>query len=165
MVTLKEDIKAGSEWIVEAFAYDGFKLDYTIESLVEVDRFFKENMKNDKPKIDGRLYGKGFGPKLFSIGSYIGETIIKNVNSAEWITDDNDELGEVNVSIKLPNDIYIWPIQKVMKRFKNGSEDSIYPYVHSFTNEFTKLPFKKEFWEVIAETDEVEKIKPWWKFW
>ena len=122
-------------------------------------------MKNGQPKRGGRLYGKGFGPKLFSIGSYVGETIIKNVKGSEWITDDNDPQGELNVYIKLPNEGQIWPIQKVFKRFQNGSEDAIYPYVHMVTKEFTSLPFKEEFWTLTAQKDEAEQTKPWWKFW
>jgi hypothetical protein len=65
MATLIEDIKSQSQWIVKAFAADGFKLDYSIDSIIEVDRFFVANMKNGQPKKGGRLYGKGFGPKLF----------------------------------------------------------------------------------------------------
>lgn len=165
MATLKEDIQAQSEWLVKAFAADGFKLDYSIASIIEVDRFFAVNMKNGQPKKAGRLHGKGFGPILFSIGSYVGETIIKNVPGSEWLTDDSDPQGELNVSLKLPDDIEMWPIQKVMKRFKNGSEDAIYPYVQMVTQEFTKLPFKEEFWMLTAEDDKAENTKPWWKFW
>lgn len=130
MGTLKEDIQSQFEWIVKAFAADGFVLDYTIDSIVEVDRFFMKNMENNQPRKGGRLYGKGFGPILFSIGAYVGETIIKNVKGCEWITDDNDPQGELKVTLRLPKNGNIWPIQRVMKRFENGSEDSIYPYVH-----------------------------------
>ena len=165
MATLKEDIKSQSDWIVKAFAADGFKLDYTIDSIIEVDRFFTRNMKNGKPRKGGRLYGKGYGPILFSIGSYVGETIIRKVKGSKWITDDNDPQGELTVSLKLPDGGEIWPIQKVMKRFQNGSEDAIYPYVHTAIKEFTNLPFKEEFWALTAETNESEKTKPWWKFW
>jgi hypothetical protein len=136
-----------------------------LDSLIEVDRFFSQNMKAGKPKQGGRLYEKGFRPKLFSIGSYVGETIIKNVKGAEWITDNNDPKAELNVFLKLPNDGQIWPIQKVMKRFQNGSEDAIYPYVHMVTKEFTNLPFKEEFWALTAENYEQEQTKSWWKFW
>lgn len=136
MPTLKEDIKSQSDWIVKSFQADGFHLDGSMGSIIEVDRFFTKNMKNGQPKKGGRLYGKGFGPILFSIGSYVGETIIKNVKGTEWITDDNDPQGELNVSLKLPNGEEIWPIQKVIKRFQYGSEDAIYPYVHIVTKEF-----------------------------
>ena len=54
MGTLKEDIKTQSDWIVKAFAADGFKLDHTIDSLIEVDRFFIANMKNGQPKKGGQ---------------------------------------------------------------------------------------------------------------
>lgn len=165
MRTLIEDIKAQSEWIIKAFSADGFKLDYTIDSIIEVDRFFAKNMKNGKLRKGGRLYGKGLGPKLFSIGSYVGQTIIKNVKGSKWVTDVNDQQGELNVFLQLPNDGQIWPIQKVMNRFQNGSEDAIYPYVHMVTKEFTNLPFKDEFWTLTAETIEPEQTKTWWKFW
>ncbi len=136
-----------------------------MDSLLEVDRFFIKNMRNGKPKKGGRLAKKGFGPILFSIGSYVGETIIKNVKGSKWITDDTDPEGELNVSLKLPNDGEIWPIQKVMKRFQNGSEDAIYPYAHTVTNEFTKQSFNEQFWTLKAENNEPENTKPWWKFW
>jgi len=165
MGTLKQDIKKQSDWIVQAFAADKFKLDYSMDSLIEVDRFFNKNMKNGKPKKGGRLAKKGFGPILFSIGSYVGETIIKNVKGSKWITDDNDPEAELNVSLKLPNGGDIWPIQKVMKRFQNGSEDAIYPYAHTVTKEFTKKTFNEKYWTLTAEDEEKDKTKPWWKFW
>jgi hypothetical protein len=165
VATIKEDIKAQSDWIVKAFRADGFYLDGSMDSIIEVDRFFTLNTKEGKPVKGGRLHGKGFGPKLFSIGSYVGETITKNVKGAEWVTDDNDPQSELNLYVKLPNDGQIWPILKVMKRFQNGSEDAIYPYVHALTKEFTNLPFNEEFWTLTAEIDEPEPTKYWWKFW
>ncbi len=165
MATLLEDIRSQSEWIIRAFAADGFKLDYTIDSIIEIDRFFSKNMKNGQPRKGGRLYGKGYGPILFSIGAYVGETIIHNVKGSQWITDDNDPQGELKVSLKLQDGTELWPIQKVMRRFQNGSEDAIYPYVHMVTKAFTNLPFNEEFWKIPADTAESGKTKPWWKFW
>jgi hypothetical protein len=133
MGSLKEDIKTASDWIVKAFEEDGFKLDKSIHSLLEVDRFFNENMEHGKPKRDGRLDGTGFGSILFAIGAYIGETIIQNTKGTQWITNDNDIDGEINISLKLSNGTIIWPVQKVMKRFQNGDQDAIYPYVKIIT--------------------------------
>lgn len=167
MGTLKEDIKTQSDWIVKAFEADKYKLDYSIGSIMEVDKFFFKNMVNGKPKKGGRLSKKGFGSILFSIGSYVGETIIKNVPGTEWITDDNDPQGELNVSMKLPNGEEIWPIQRIMKRFLNGSEDSIYPYIHMATKEFTDHTFDDTFWKLEEEIEHEDEhiTKPWWKFW
>ena len=152
-----------SEWIVEAFEADNLKLDYTIGSIMEIDKFFFKNMVNGVPKRGGRLAQKGFGSVLFSIGSYVGETIIKNIPDSEWITDDKDPQGELNVSMKLPNGAEVWPIQRIMKRFQNGSGDSIYPYVHMATKEFTNHTFDKEFWNL--EEKYGKSNSPWWKFW
>ncbi|MGE4346879.1 MAG: hypothetical protein AB7D46_05635 [Flavobacteriaceae bacterium] len=166
MGTLKEDIKTQSDWIVKAFEYDGLKLDYTIESIVEIDRFFAINMKDGKPKKGGRLSKKGVGGVLFSIGSYVGETIIKNSKGTEWLTDDNDPQGELKVAMKLPDETIIFPIQKVMKRFQSGTEDSIYPYVISVTENFIKPNSEIDFWKIISEAAKIEiSKKPWWKFW
>ncbi len=165
MGTLKEDIKSQSDWIVKAFAADNFKLDYTMDSIIEVDRFFAKNIRNGQPRKAGRLAKKGFGPILFSIGSYVGETIIKNIKGSEWVTDYNDPKPELHVSLKLPDGGEIWPIQKVMKRFQNGSEDAIYPYVHAVTKEFTNQPFNEQFWTLTEEKEEQEKSKAWWRFW
>jgi hypothetical protein len=167
MGTLKDDIKKQSEWIAAGLNLEGYKLDFTIPGIMEVDRFFAANMIQDKPRKGSRLAKKGFGPILFSIGAYVGETIIKHVDGAEWITDDSDPMGELNVSMRLPNDTELWPMQRVMNRFVNGPGDSIYPYVHMATKDFTKLPFQEEFWEILrkAEEEEPEPAKPWWKFW
>ncbi len=165
MGTLKDDIKSQSDWIVKAFAADKFTLDYSIDSMIEVDRFFVKNMKDGRPKKGGRLAAPGFGPILFSIGSYVGETIIKKVKGSEWITDDHDPQGELTASIKLPDGSIIWPIQKVMKRFENGSEDSIYPYVYYVTKDFTNEEFNNQFWTKTGHQSQDDNSKRWWKFW
>jgi hypothetical protein len=42
--------------------------------------------------------------------------------------DDNDPQGEINIAIRLRDGTILWPVQRVMKRFKNGVEDSIWVY-------------------------------------
>src|SRR3954471_22839770 len=108
MATLLQDIKAQSEWIVKAFSVDNLKLDYSVRSLIEVDKFFNKHTKNGKAIKGGRL-SKNLGPVIFSIGSYVGETIIRNVPGAIWQTDDNDPQGEITASIKLPDETIMWP--------------------------------------------------------
>jgi hypothetical protein len=67
MATLLQDIKAQSEWIVKAFSADNLKLDYSVRSLIEVDKFFNKHTKNGKAIKGGRL-SKNLGPVIFSIG-------------------------------------------------------------------------------------------------
>ncbi len=166
MGKLKEDIKTQSDWVVKAFEYDGLKLDYSIESIIEIDKFFAINMKDGKPAKDGRLSGQNVGGILFSIGSYVGETILKNIEGAEWLTDDEDPQGELTIALKLPNESIIFPIQKVFKRFQNGKEDSIYPYIKTVTENLIQFPSDTDFWNSITQVENREhSTKKWWKFW
>ena len=138
-----------------------FLILFTIPLTIEIDKFFYQNMSGNAPKRGGRLYASGYGSILFSIGAYVGETIIKNVPGSKWITDDSLEEGELVVSVILPDGSEIFPVEKVMKRFKNGPEDAIYPYVHQLTHKFTNQEFKDTFWALNEEITQ----KKWWKFW
>jgi hypothetical protein len=158
MGTLKEDINKQADWIVKSFAEDKLRLDYSITSLIAIDKFFLKNTVDGKAKPGGRL-SKNMGGIIFSIGAYIGNTIIKNVPGSFWETDDEVAGGEIDVAVKLPNDIVIWPVQRAMNRFKNGGEDSIYVYGYEITKEFTGEKFDGSYWEITKVT------KPWWKFW
>ena len=157
MGTLKEDINEGSEWIVKAFKADKLNLDYSIRSFIEIDNFFNKHTSNGKTKQGGRL-SKGLGSIIFSVGSYIGNTIIKNVPGSVWVTDDGVPEDEINISVELPDKTIIFPVQRVMKRFKNGDEDSIYVYGYQLAKDFTGEAFDETYWKKI-------KRKPWWKIW
>ncbi len=160
MATLLEDIHKQSEWIVKAFASEKFRLDFSIDSFIEIDRFFNKYVKDGKG-IKGGILEKNYGPILWGIGAYVGETIIKVVPGSIWIADDDSPEGELGISVKLPGDILIWPVLRVMKRFKNGEEDSIYVYGHQITVEFTGAEFNSSYWDLNVN----KQSKPWWKFW
>ena len=128
MATLLEDIRKGADWTVRAFAELGRNLDYSLESLKDIDLFFDGQTENGEVKPGG-LLEKNFGYKIFAIASYVGETLIKNCPGSKWLTNDNDPQGEINIAVKLGNGHMVWPGQKVFKRFKNGKEDSLYGYV------------------------------------
>ena len=164
MAKLLQDIKTQSEWIAEAFAADKLKLDYTIRSFMEIDRFFNEHSKNGKAVEGGRLT-QSLGAIVFSLGSYVGQTIIKNVPGAVWQTDDNDPEGEITASVKLPDGTIIFPVQRVMNRFQNGPEDAVYVYGHQVTKDYVNEPFDKSFWDMVPEKKDGGSPKAWWKFW
>lgn len=129
MSTLLEDIHQGADWTVRAFAELGRNLDYSLESLKDIDLFFDGQTEKGEVKA-GSLLEKNFGYKIFAIGAYVGETLIRNYPESVWITDDNDPQGEANMSVKLGNGHMVWPGQKVFKRFKNGNEDGLYGYAY-----------------------------------
>jgi hypothetical protein len=162
MATLLQDIKTQSDWITKAFAADKLRLDYTIRSFIEIDKFFNKHLKEGKAIKGGRLT-QNVGAIVFSLGSYVGQTIIKNVPGAVWQIDD-DSGGELTASVKLPDDAIIFPMQRIMNRFQNGSDDSVYVYGHHVTKDFINEPFDQSFWDIASEVNDKTK-KPWWKFW
>jgi len=163
MATLLEDIKKQSDWTLKAFKSDGIELDYSIGSLIEIDRFIQKFTKDGQPIKGGRL-SKNLGGTIFSISAYIGETFIKNVPSSKWITDDNDPKGEINIAVQLGNGITCFPAQRLIKRIQNGLEDGIYPYGVRVTNQKADEKYDGAFWGIEEEVKPMEPRKPWWKF-
>ena len=108
MANLHNDIKKSSAWAVKAFAEDNLRLNYTIDSFKDIDKFFDLHSTNGTANEEGRLTNN-LGSTLFSIGSYIGETFIRLVPGSVWVIDNNDPKSEINagsefiVSIPLKN--------------------------------------------------------------
>lgn len=122
--TLAEDIPEAAEWVVKALNTSGYKADYSLESMKEIDRFFDE-----QSGPDGILKNNRTGWILFSLGSYVGQTIIK-LHGGKWITNDNDPEGEINIAVETADGVTVWPVIRCMKRYQNGPEDGIYAYVY-----------------------------------
>lgn len=120
------DALRAAEWIAKAMTSSGYGLDFSVKSLEEVDRFFEEQAPNGAPRPDG-LLGKDLGARLFAIGAYVGEVIRRQVGG-EWKADDSDPEAEINISVRVNTGAVFWPVQRVMKRFKNGAEEGIYAY-------------------------------------
>jgi len=120
------DARDSAEWIAKALNSSGYKADFSISSLKEVDRFLEEQAPKGVPKPGG-LLGEHLGSRVFSLGSYVGEVLIRNAGG-NWKGDDSDPEAEINLAVQFRNGSQAWPIQRVMKRLRNGSEDSVFAY-------------------------------------
>jgi len=120
------DIDLGADWVSNAMTQSGYKADFSLESLKEIDRFFDDNSKNGKP-TPGGILSEDIGMRMFSIWAYVGEVLKRNIGG-EWWGDIKDFMVKVNVELRLENGSTIWPMQKVGKRLANGPEDSIFDY-------------------------------------
>ncbi|MBD5141878.1 MAG: hypothetical protein HDT25_10805 [Ruminococcus sp.] len=110
----------------------GYKADYTLESMKEIDRFI------DEQSVENGIISLNRGKIIFALGCYVGETVIR-LYGGKWHTDDNDPQGEVNASVETGSGVFICPMQRVMKRLMNGSEDGIYVYVYALSPNAEKL--------------------------
>ena len=129
--TLLQDIMTSKDWVAKALNSSNYKADFSINSLKEIDRFFDEQNTPDG------IINRNRGQILFALGAYIGEVII-SVCGGEWLTDDNDPQGEVNIAVRLKDGNIIFPVQRAMKRYMNGKEDSIYDYGYILSQNSSK---------------------------
>lgn len=120
------DVQSAAQWIAVALNSSGYRADFSFESLKEIDRFLDEQAPRGRPTPKG-LLSESLGARLFALGSYVGE-VIRREAGGTWQGDDADPRGEINVSLRLNSGSTIWPVQRVMKRFKEGPEESIYAY-------------------------------------
>jgi hypothetical protein len=124
--TVVSDAEKAANWIVTALAASGYRVDFSMESLQEIERFFTEHSNEGKPKAGG-LLSQDIGARLFALGSYVGE-VIRREGKGEWVVSDGDPQAEINIAVRLPPDVLLWPVQRVMKRLRNGPEENIYHY-------------------------------------
>jgi len=126
VASLTDDVLAGSEWISQALRSSGYLADFSPASLWSVDRFLDDHAPAGQPRRGG-LLATDVGSRLFSLGAYTGEVLRRNLGG-QWQTNDADPEGELNVALTLPVGDVVFPVQRVMKRFKNGTEDSVAAY-------------------------------------
>lgn len=120
--TLAQDIPVATAWVVKALNSSGYRADYTLESMKELDRFF------DEQSGPGGILSRNRGQILFGLGSYVGETAIR-LWGGRWLTDDSDPEGEMNIAVELASGVRFWPVVRCMKRCKLGPEESLYAYL------------------------------------
>jgi hypothetical protein len=147
--SIAKDARSAAEWIAAALPSSGYLMDFSIESLKEIDRFFDEHGPQGRPRSGG-LLSENFGNRIFSIGAYVGEVICRRTG-AVWQGDDSDPDAEINVAVRFKRGQIIWPIQKVLKRYQNGPQDSIYGYGIALVD-FQRSPFVRFLTKVFAPT-------------
>jgi hypothetical protein len=150
MGTLIEDAATTSTWIAAALSSSGYDMDFTPASLWQVDLFFEDHAPGGVVKRRG-LLSKGLGPRLFAIGAYVGE-VIRRERGGKWVADDNDPEGDVNIAVHLADGTILCPMQRVLKRFQNGSEDGIAVYGQALGLNVGPRP-------------ERASRRTWWRFW
>ena len=106
---LIDDLELASKWVAKALNSSNYQADYSVESLKEIDRFFKEENRPDG------ILSKNVGQILFSLGAYVGK----------WVTDDGKD-AEINVQVVLDNGISFLPVVSCMKVYQASEESNLY---------------------------------------
>jgi len=111
-----------------AWNVDHVKLDYSPQSLAEVDR------------IVGGFHSEGLSPEqvgstVFSFGCYVGEVFVRHAD-AHWRSAAETPMAELSgfpLVIELGKSSHCNPIGKVFKRLENGEADSLPYFFQMFT--------------------------------
>ena len=123
---IEQDAKEAAAWIASALSSSGYSAHFSGPSLWEVDRFFEEHSKNGQPRPHG-LLSEGLGSRIFALGAYVGEVLLREVGGA-WEGNDADPQAEINLALRLTDGSQVWPVQRAMKRLTLGPEESIGAY-------------------------------------
>jgi len=124
--SIVKDAVEAADWMAKSLAGWGYKADFSLESLKDVDRFIDEEAPDGKPKPGSHL-AQQFGAQIFGLGAYVGETI-RRQGEGQWEGNDRDTWPEVTLAVRLKSGTVLWPTQRVLKRLENGPENGLYPY-------------------------------------
>jgi hypothetical protein len=124
--SIVRDAVEAADWMAKSLAGWGYRADFSLESLKDVDRFIDEEAPDGKPKPGGHL-AQQFGVHIFGLGAYLGETI-RRQGDGQWEGNDRDTYPEVTLAVRLKSGALLWPTQRVLKRLEYGAEDGLYPY-------------------------------------
>ncbi|TXJ44928.1 hypothetical protein [Brachyspira pilosicoli] len=102
--TLPEnDIIRTANWISNFLIREGYHIDYTIQSLKEIDKFFKEKINKILENDDNN---RNF---IFAIAAYIGE-VIKMHFDGKWNISREVDLDDEAIGIYFKNHAAIYPL-------------------------------------------------------
>lgn len=157
----EKDNKSQIEWLISVMSENGFNLDYTIHSLIEIDKFIQLNYINGKLLRSSKFRKHTFSDYIIchSLTLYIEKILLKIPEVTEISTYD-EIYNQTFYGLRIGN-IEVYTEQKIIKRTQNGFSSSLYPYYY----ELTKQYFNEEFRNSFYETKTLKTLKAWWDFW
>jgi hypothetical protein len=145
MQNIKDDIAKASDWAAAALQSLGYTIDYSTQSLQEIDRFYDEHTVNCTPRPNS-LFSRDTDERIFAMGCYIGE-VIRRAKGGEWRGDDNDLQVKLHVELRLKDGTLCWPTQRALNRLRNGRDDGIVAFAQGLGVQIGAPPASKGFFK------------------
>jgi hypothetical protein len=127
--TIYEDIESAATMIASELTAHGYVLDFSSESLAEVDRFFDDNSALDPEDADAAgdsLLRSRLGQWMFALGAYSGEVLRRTIGGRwRWQGRDDDKAASTDTELVLVDGSIVFPFQRAWKRLMNGPDDSL----------------------------------------
>ena len=125
MGTIYEDIALAADQISAELTTHGYRLDFSLASLAEVDRFLDEHANPDTHATDTLLSDR-LGPWMFALGSYSGEVLRRAIGGQwRWSGADDDKAASTDTELVLVDGSLVFPLQRVWKRLMHGDDDAM----------------------------------------
>jgi hypothetical protein len=113
-------------FIAEDLARFGLRTDLSLDTFQDLDRYLDMQCENGRPN-PGTLLSRNGNIALFALGLYAGEAIRRSRDGRWYVS--RTRPGDIfKLELRLDNDVRMWPVQRVLKRICNGSEDSLFSY-------------------------------------
>jgi hypothetical protein len=120
------DMQRKAQAFAAAAAAQGQPLDYSLESLVELDALLDRLFaRRWALRSGGRLDTKQFAPMIEPVGAYLGEALRRTLGG-EW---------EDGPRLRLPSGTLVAPVEQAHRRFEAGHAAALGPYAADLAHE------------------------------
>ncbi|MDF1696697.1 MAG: hypothetical protein P1U56_12725 [Saprospiraceae bacterium] len=120
---------------VNEFDKLGIDLDYSVQSLENVESYISKTIMSSKPKTKS-YFNEDTETKAVELGAYLGEVIRRNSKAVRWKNADVE--SPLEVALESADGSVFFVINKAYKRIKNGEEDNIFYFARVILKELQK---------------------------
>jgi hypothetical protein len=113
-------------WITAELAERGYRSDFSLESLNDLDLYLDTQCEDGRPK-PGTLLSEHANTGMLALGLYIGE-VVRRARGGEWYLPRARPGDIFQWEFRFGTGVRMWPVQRVFKRICNGIEDSLSHY-------------------------------------
>ena len=111
---------AAEQWFSEVYP-TAPKMDYSVESLQAIDSALGHNVSTFESQ-------EAIDCILSMFGAYLGEVIRRRIGGTWMFDEELPRMVSKNPGSSKLDGITTYPFRKVLKRLRNGEEDSVYGY-------------------------------------
>jgi len=166
-----QELNNACSYIIHQYASINISLDFSVESVKELDRLFDDEFKNGELVNPESNFAKRHGFIMTGVAAYLSEVFIRNSTNLKIEINPNDESWYVNFQVVSSNGWSVEPGQRVIKRRLEGRESDFYHYVivmlqYFNQSEDNKLKNKASYQSIYQDKGQQRVTKKaWWKFW
>lgn len=122
-----DEVRVAAGWACAALASSGYRVDFTLDSLGEVDRFLANQMQRGRLRR-GSVLGRDPDGRMFAVGAYVGEVIRRTVGGT-WVADAGEgDDSDGGVCLVLDDGHRLRPQRHVRQLVEDGGRPGVAAY-------------------------------------